>query len=259
MAKRRMISQAIIYDEDFNKLSFEAQNIFVRMLAVSDDFGIVPANEYTLKALINPPAKLTNKLMQLVKEIIDAGLGIIFEYNNKSWFMFKSESFEEINSYVLAKRTKSEYLKLTKEEILSEKFQEILRNSSNSLSTSIERYKNKDISIKIKEREEEFEKFWNLYDKKRGKEKAFYYWQKLTDEEIAKVFEHVPKYVESTEKQFRKDPERYLKYKTFNDEVINGTTKQRPSKGSIQSRLDYKFDPAKVEKRSKELDKLGFD
>lgn len=39
----------------------------------------------------------------------------------------------------------------------------------------------------------------------------------------------------------------------------DGAIKQHTSKGSVQSRLDYKFDPAKVEKRSKELDKLGFD
>lgn len=96
---------------------------------------------------------------------------------------------------------------------------------------------------------EEFEKFWNLYDKKRGKEKAFYYWQKLTDEEKAKVFEHVPKYVKSTEKQFRKDPERYLRYKTFNDEVIDGRNKPniKQSEYSAES-IRNRFSPDELAK-----------
>lgn len=110
----------------------------------------------------------------------------------------------------------------------------------------------------LEELKESFNQFWNLYDKKRGKEKAFLYWCKLTDEERAKVFENVPIYVRATEKQFRKDPERYLRNKTFNDEVIDGAIKQHTSKGSVQSRLDYKFDPDKAKKRIEELEKLGF-
>ena len=168
-----MISQEIIYDEEFNLLSVDAQNIFVRMLAVSDDFGVVPANLYTLKTIINPPQKLINKLAELLTEISEQNLGILFKYNEKEWFMFKPSSFENINSYVLAKRTKSEYLKLTKEEILSEKFQELLRNSSDVGYTSIERIKKRDIRLKIKEEDsvlsEKFSVFWITYPRKTGK------------------------------------------------------------------------------------------
>lgn len=39
----------------------------------------------------------------------------------------------------------------------------------------------------------------------------------------------------------------------------DGTIKQHTSKGSVQSRLDYKFDPSKVSKRDEELRKQGFD
>lgn len=106
----------------------------------------------------------------------------------------------------------------------------------------------------LEELKESFNQFWNLYDKKRGKEKAFLYWCKLTDDERAKVFENVPIYVRATEKQFRKDPERYLRNKTFNDEVIDGTIKNNTSKGSVKSRTDYRFDSAKAEQRLKQLE-----
>lgn len=66
-----------------------------------------------------------------------------------------------------------------------------------------------------------FEQFWDLYDKKTGKEKCPGLWVKLTDEERQKAIDHIPAYIAANpEKRFRKDPERYLKYKTFNDEII---------------------------------------
>ena len=85
---------------------------------------------------------------------------------------------------------------------------------------------NKEEDSKEEEIKELFEKFWNLYGKKVGKKTALAEWLKLTDEEINQIFNHVPKYTAATEKQFRKDPERYLKKKTFLDEVIQ---KQAPT------------------------------
>ena len=70
-----------------------------------------------------------------------------------------------------------------------------------------------------------FEDFWNLYDKKVGKPNTMKEWKKLKPLEIDQIFIHVPKYTASKEKQFRKDPERYLRHKTFNDEIIGEVIK----------------------------------
>lgn len=145
-----MLSQELIYDEDFNKLSIQAQNLFTRMLAVSDDYGVIPANEYTLRSLTNPHPDIAKKLMSYLAEIIGINLGVVFTYQDRQYFIFKRESFDRINSYVLAKRTKSEYLRLEKEFMESEKFQEILRSSSKDLPTSIISNKYKVISNKQK-------------------------------------------------------------------------------------------------------------
>lgn len=66
----------------------------------------------------------------------------------------------------------------------------------------------------------EFEHFWNLYDKKVGKANALKQWKKLKPDEVERIFIHLKDYLKK-EKQYRKDPERYLKHKTFNDEVVN--------------------------------------
>jgi hypothetical protein len=65
-----------------------------------------------------------------------------------------------------------------------------------------------------------FDDFWIAYDKKVGKPNALKEWNRLTQKEKETAINHVTQYVESREKKFRKDPERYLKHRTFEDEII---------------------------------------
>lgn len=66
-----------------------------------------------------------------------------------------------------------------------------------------------------------FEAFWNLYDKKRDKDKCAERWNSLTDIERQRAIDYIPAYKNATEKQFRKDPIRFLKNKSWNDEIIS--------------------------------------
>ena len=72
------------------------------------------------------------------------------------------------------------------------------------------------------EGDEEFERFWNLYDKKTGdKTKIRNKFLKLSKADRAKIFETLPAYVAATpEKRYRKNPETYLNNKSWNDEII---------------------------------------
>ncbi len=155
-----MISDELIYDEDFNRLSLEAQNLFVRMLSKADDCGIVPANDYTLTVLANPPQNVRKNIQKYVSEIVAAGMGVTFEHAGKVFFAFKRESFDRIQSYVLKNRTKSEYLNLGMDEallLISRKFSEVLGNVSESGTHPIERYKQKAESRKKKDTPENVE------------------------------------------------------------------------------------------------------
>ena len=68
----------------------------------------------------------------------------------------------------------------------------------------------------------DFEKFWDLYDKKIGDRKKIHIkFNKLKEEDRNKIFETLPEYVNSTpDKKFRKNPETYLNNCSWNDEII---------------------------------------
>ena len=80
-----------------------------------------------------------------------------------------------------------------------------------------------------KEEEEEikqtiltFDEFWDLYDKKVGKTKAHPLFEKTTEAERKLIKEFIPKYkISKPEVKYRKDPERFLKYKVWEDEIIS--------------------------------------
>lgn len=78
----------------------------------------------------------------------------------------------------------------------------------------------------------QFEEWWNRYDKKRSKEKAKIKWDILTNKEKQLALNVVDEYVNSTpDKNWRKDPTTYLTNKSFNDEIIirNNTTSIKPN------------------------------
>tara|TARA_R110000787_G_scaffold275132_1_gene383563 strand:- start:451 stop:1305 length:855 start_codon:yes stop_codon:yes gene_type:complete len=75
-----------------------------------------------------------------------------------------------------------------------------------------------------------FPEFWDLYQKKKGRPKCEGLWKRLTGNEIELIFNNLPNYVLSTpEKQFRSNPETWLRNKGWNDEVINN---ERHEKGT---------------------------
>ena len=66
-----------------------------------------------------------------------------------------------------------------------------------------------------------FDQFWDLYDKKVGREMCEVKWAKISQADREKLIQHVPAYVLSTpEKRYRKNPHSYLNQKSWNDEII---------------------------------------
>ena len=83
--------------------------------------------------------------------------------------------------------------------------------------------------VKVKEEEEEikqtiltFDEFWDLYGKKVGKIKAQDLFEKTTEAERKLIKEFIPKYkISKPDLQYRKDPERFLKNRAWEDEIIS--------------------------------------
>jgi len=63
--------------------------------------------------------------------------------------------------------------------------------------------------------------FWNLYDKKVGKDGIEKKWTSLTNKQRTAAMKYLPGYIQSTpDKQFRKHPKTFLNGKCWNDEII---------------------------------------
>lgn len=76
-----------------------------------------------------------------------------------------------------------------------------------------------------------FERFWDAYDKKNGKTKTIEYWKKKKiDDQLAEtIIERAKEYREATgDKNFMKDPERWIRDERWNDSI-----QQKTSKGEI--------------------------
>lgn len=95
--------------------------------------------------------------------------------------------------------------------------------TSNSIFNSDSKLLSKGKGVKGKNQNaytDEFETFWNAYNKKGSKSSAFTYWKELTTDEQTAAVRFIPDYFASKpDAQFRKDAERYLKNKTFEDAI----------------------------------------
>jgi hypothetical protein len=84
---------------------------------------------------------------------------------------------------------------------------------------------NKQINI-----EEKFEKFWEEYGKKVGKEKTRQKWIKLKENEKDEVLLSIPRYkIARPDPVYRKDPERYLSNRVWEDELPLSTNETKQS------------------------------
>lgn len=98
-----------------------------------------------------------------------------------------------------------------------------------TISNDLQGFSN-NISISPYENTEEktdvmFEKWWKLYDKKRGKKKTYARWCRMSMKDKVSCINVVGDYVKSTpDVKFRKDPLTYLNGECWNDEIIFSQT-----------------------------------
>ena len=73
-----------------------------------------------------------------------------------------------------------------------------------------------------------FQRWWDIYDKKRNRDKCFKKWKKMPMKDRIDCYHNTPAYVRSTpDKQYRKDPFTYLNQKAWNDEIIVRDTQEQ--------------------------------
>jgi len=89
-------------------------------------------------------------------------------------------------------------------------------------------------NITIEQKNNLFDQFWNLYDKKVDRKKSFDKWKKLDIETMQKIIDVVPAYVKKHKDiQYRKNPVTFLNNESWNDDLSESSSTET-----------YKFDPA---------------
>jgi len=226
-----MISETMLSDERFNGISMAAQNIFLRMLAVSDDCGVVPAGTYRLNVLINTPPKLQRRVQEIVDEIVAAGMGHRFDYASEAFFAFKPDSFQDYQSYILAKATKSEYLRISKDEFLgiSKNFLEnpdrVTAGASRTVESRKQRAESKEQRVESKEIKTPYGEFKNVLLTSGEWEQLV---AKLGADRLKVAVEILSSYKKSKGKEYKSD------YATFSTWVI-GELEKRESHGGAST------------------------
>jgi len=96
-----------------------------------------------------------------------------------------------------------------------------------------EEARRKDIPVRELTEEEKqlFDVCWKEYGRKGSRKDSFAAWSKLTPEEMQNVLPHIRSYVSTRGAEYKKDFQRYLCHKTFNDVVMahGGTVVYDPS------------------------------
>lgn len=78
-----------------------------------------------------------------------------------------------------------------------------------------------------------FDDFWDLYEKKVGREKSEGLWKNVSQADREKLMQHIPKYKAAEPiKKFRKNPQTYLYNKSWNDEIISNNESGNTKNGN---------------------------
>ncbi len=170
-------------------------------------------------------------ILEVIKSCLTLGLFSKELYNSKHILTSKGiqERYIHICNTLKRKVKISPEIAISSEKIgiSSEKIgissEKIAINSEES--TQKEKKEKKEIN---KESDDEFDRFWNLYDYKKGdKTKVKKKFLSLSMADREKIFETLPLYVESTpDKQYRKHPQTYLNNRSWEDEILQRNTPQ---------------------------------
>jgi len=69
-----------------------------------------------------------------------------------------------------------------------------------------------------------FDKFWEEYDKRVGREKSLSLWNSLSSKDKKNCMDYIPNYkLHRPDKQYRKNPDTFLRNKGWEDEIVSKT------------------------------------
>lgn len=222
----------LFYPSDFLTgtmfMSNEQIGIYIRLLCSQHQHGGI-INKLAFDSLVKEDQLLRSKFIETETGYYNERLTIEMDKRNK-----KSNNLSEAAKEVWEKRKNTIALKNDTIVLQSHNNSnaEVNKNDTIVIQTVNENEdvnKDESISVLTRVKKMNFERFWDLYQKKTGREKSLKKFMSIEIEDIDKILIHVPKYVKSKpDPQYRKDPLTYLNGKHWEDEIIlpqpqNGT------------------------------------
>lgn len=242
MAAARMLRDWTTSDT-IDLISTGAEVFFTRLIMKADDYGSFYANPKLLKSALFPLKDYSLKeIDKWVKECINANL--IFHY------VVDGKEYIRIINFGQRLRNMRSVFPQPPEKSYGDNSQQVAASCSKSppeleLEEEVEKEEEHELEASEIVLWPSFENFWDKYDKKVNRQACELLWEKINQGAREKIMQHLDSYV-LTEKQYRKHPERYLKKKAWEDEVIiksetkNGTSKTGTGSSGItaQGTLD---------------------
>jgi len=159
-----------------------------------------------------------DKVNMILKTFIELGL---FEENNNRIFCFKLAS--RLDNTISRSAEINKIKKIRSDNVEATQTYKAEDNTIHNNTIKENRADNNKIVCDAKT-DDQFDEFWNLYDKKTNMAKCKKKYLKLSQTNRDKIRETLPSYISSTpDKQYRKNPETYLNNHSWNDEIITSS------------------------------------
>lgn len=228
-----MIDKKISVSEQVSNLSIPAQLIYTWGMPHADDIGLLPYSHKTLKATIVPMWDMNvEDFGKLADEIVKQKLWDVYSHEDSKQKFYQINNFTRYQTLKRDRQPQTilpiDFSKDPRDTwITLEKFGFQMENNVFQMDTEVKRREEKGSKVKRSEYTPMFDEFWKIYPKKVGKPKSMEYWSLLTKEEMQKAIDDIPnrkadrKWIGG----FIKDPERYIKNKQWDDDIIEDKPK----------------------------------
>ncbi len=231
MAQKRMIDKKISVSEQVSNLSIPAQLLYTWGMPHADDIGLLHYSPRTLKATLVPMWDITlDDFTKLTNEIIKQKLWEVYEYKDQKFYKILN-----FTRYQTLKRDRQPQTILNVD--YSKDAKDTWKNLENigfQLENIVHQMESEGKGSEVNRREVKrseytplFEEFWKLYPKKVGKPKSMELWSNLSKDDMQKAIADIPK--RKADRKwiggFIKDPERYIKNKQWEDDIIEDKPK----------------------------------